>query len=78
MSESVTLVRFCVPPPVRFCVPPFAFIIYNPTMELGGVLVPTYRNRVVIFLSSEAKIWDVNEDKFAVLNDCQHLWTFEI
>ena len=24
-------------------------IIYNPTMELGGVLVPTYRNRVVIF-----------------------------
>ena len=30
--------------------PPFAFIIYNPTMELGGVLVPTYRNRVVIFL----------------------------
>ena len=58
VCQSVTLVRFCVPPlcvsvspPVRFCVPPpFAFIIYNPTMELGGVLVPTYRNRVVIFI----------------------------
>ena len=31
------------------CLPPFVFIIYNPTMELGGVWVPTYRNRVVIF-----------------------------
>ena len=42
-------VRFCVPPLCVSVSPPFAFIIYNPTMELGGVLVPTYRNRVVIF-----------------------------
>ena len=41
-----------VSPPVRFCVPPpFVFIIYNPTLELGEVLVPTYR-RLSLFLRS--------------------------
>ena len=36
----------------------FAFIIiYNPTMELGGVLVPSYRNRVVIFLKLVFIFW---------------------
>ena len=55
LSVTVCQSHLCVSvsPPVRFCVPPpFAFIIYNPTMELGGVLVPTYRNRVVIFSSN--------------------------
>ena len=49
-------VRFCVPPPCAFLCPPpcaylcpFVFIIDKPTMELGGVWVPTYRNCVVIF-----------------------------
>ena len=68
---SVTLVHFCVPP-VRFCVPPFAFIIYNPTMELGGVLVPTYRNHVVIFKVRRQKYPQITDTHSIQYRD--YLW----
>ena len=54
-------------PPVRFCVPPFAFIIYSPTLELGAVLVPTYRNRVVIFLAPKTVVAMLQHKNVAML-----------
>ena len=44
-------VCFCVPTPVHLCILPHCVFLCPPwdTGTMGGVRVPTYRNRVVIF-----------------------------